>query len=148
MLRAQILVAVLGLFLLSLVAAPPTNAECRSAASCYMPTDYYSEQTDGPYDPCYNDISWTFKFRRTSQTSGTCFIQWKITNQQGGAIISRNYDSRDYPAEQWQYFDGDDSLGPSNWHKLHLLKMPLYNSGYFEYMEIHVNYVAGDPTRP
>ena len=147
MLRAQILTALLGLLLISLVAAPPANAECRSTASCYMSTDYDYEQTDGPYDPCYNNFSWTFDFHRTSKTSSSTVILWKISNQQGGTVIVYTYDSRDYPPNTNQHFEGVDPVGNSNWHKLHLLKWG-GSGGHFTYLDLEGMYVAGDPGRP
>jgi hypothetical protein len=147
MFRLLSLTALILLLLFGVIIAPHAYALCQGSAHCAMSSDYDAEQTDGPYDPCYNAISWSFEFYRTNKITGSTQIQWKVTNQAGGNVIHREYNSGDYEREQTHKFSGYEVVGSSAWHKLHLLCTG-GDKGHFTSLDISIWYSEYTPDRP
>lgn len=146
--HSLIATAFLGLLILAFAAIQPAQAICRSQATGYMALDTSPQYEDGPYDPCNDNINWSMSFYRTNKDNSTLtIIHWRILNQSGGAVIRREFRSDNYNLNQWYYPEGTDYVGSSTWHKLVLSK---YGGpgGHFTSINLTVNYVAGDPTRP
>ena len=147
MYRLRIIALLLGLLVMSFLAWQLALA-CDINAYCHMNYDTSPSDTDGPYDPCDDNVSWSCHFYRTDKDNSTqTEIQWDIRLQSGSLAIHREYLSSNFGFEQWYTPTGTNYVGSSSWHKLELHK---YSGpgGHFNDISITVNYVAGDPGRP
>jgi hypothetical protein len=145
MLRSIFAISILALaIMLSFV--QPSYSICKSSAECSMATDQSGQDDDGPYDPCDNNINWTFTLYRNGNTTSSTVVQWIISNQVGGTVAHLEKDSRYVDTYQWHSYSGTQYVGASTWHKL-TLKKASGSGGHFSDLDITINYVADNPDR-
>ena len=124
----------------------PSYSICKSSAECSMASDQSSQDVEGPYDPCDDNINWTFTLYRNGNTTNSTIVQWIITNQTGGTVAHLEKDSRYVDTSQWHTYTGTQYVGASTWHKL-TLKKASGTGGHFDDLDITINYVADNPDR-
>ncbi len=114
--------------------------QCQSNVSCSAADDSNNPVcTTGAYDPCDNNVWWTFSFSRTSETSGNPILRLNLI----GTSIDLTFEQDEFsPYTDYSLDSGEwIPVGPSTSHELRLTRVS-GAAGSFEDLEITATYRA------
>ncbi len=133
----------IAIFLLIMSGNISAFAQCKGGVTISANSDYDLDVTSGPYDPCYNYVSWAISFHRTTNTMGTETLQFRIA----GTSMNQYVSSLDFHEGGDYYLHNTQYVGPSTSHEM-IIHAAGSSRGFFTNIVFSTVYSNGSPTGP